>query len=75
MPLFMLCLLACMLSLLGVFIFFQFVYFERERAREHACVSREGQRERERDRIPSRLCAVSAEPDMGLDPTNHEIMT
>ena len=36
---------------------------------------REGQRERERKRIPSRLCAVSAEPNAGLEPTNHEIMT
>ena len=27
------------------------------------------------ERIPSRLCTVSTEPDMGLDPTNHEIMT
>ena len=33
-------------------------------------------REREKgERIPSRLCTVSAEPDVGLDPTNHEIMT
>ena len=35
----------------------------------------EGQRERERKRIPSRLCAVNVEYDTGLDPTNHEIMT
>ena len=28
-----------------------------------------------RERIPSRLCAVSTEPDAGLDLTNHEIMT
>ena len=27
-----------------------------------------------RERIPSRLHAVSAEPDMGLDPTNCEIV-
>ena len=26
-------------------------------------------------KIPSRLHAVSAEPNAGLDPTNHEIMT
>ena len=41
--------------------------------------SRERERERERrggeERIPSRLCAVSAEPDVGLDPMNLEIMT
>ena len=44
-----------------------FIYFERE----------EGQRERERggERIPSRLHAVSAEPDTGLESTNREIMT
>ena len=35
----------------------------------------EGQRERERERIPSRLCSVSAEPDAGLELTNREIMT
>ena len=32
-------------------------------------------RERGRERTPSRLQAVSAEPDVGLDLTNHEIMT
>ena len=32
-------------------------------------------RERRRERIPSRLSAVIAEPDTGHDPTNHEIMT
>ena len=31
-------------------------------------------RGRERE-IPSRLCAVRAEPDMGLEPMNSEIMT
>ena len=30
---------------------------------------------RGRERLPSRLCTVRAEPNMGLDPTNHEIMT
>ena len=35
----------------------------------------EGQREREKVRIPSRLCAVSTDPDAGLDLMNHEIMT
>ena len=34
----------------------------------------EGQKEREeRERIPSRLRGISAEPDVGLDPTNREI--
>ena len=35
----------------------------------------EGQRERERERIPSRLCTVSTEPDTGLKLMNHEITT
>ena len=40
-------------------------------------VSGEGQRERERgrERIPSRLHTVSAEAEAGLDLMNHEIMT
>ena len=41
---------------------------ERERAGE-------GQREREGKRIPSRLCTVSPESNVGLNLTNHEIMT
>ena len=42
----------------------------------HACVrAGEGQRERERERIPSRLCTVCTEPNVGLDLMNHEIMT
>ena len=48
-----------------------FIYFERER---YSANGRWGQRER-RERIPSRLHIVSAEPDVGLEPTNHEIMT
>ena len=35
----------------------------------------EGQRERDRERIPSLLHAVSTEPDVRLDLMNHEIMT
>ena len=34
-----------------------------------------GEAEREGDRILSRLRTVSAEPDAGLELTNHEIMT
>ena len=37
--------------------------------------AREGQRKTEKERIPNRLHAVSAEPDVGLNPTNCEIMT
>ena len=33
------------------------------------------ERKNERMRIPSRLHAVSTEPDVGLDLMNHEIMT
>ena len=36
---------------------------------------REEQRERRRERIPSRFCAVSSEPNMDLDLMNHEITT
>ena len=44
------------------------IHFERE--------SREGaERERGRARIPSRLHTVSAEPDLGLELKNCEIMT
>ena len=45
---------------------------ERESERESTQVV-EGQRVGER--IPSRLHNVSAEPDAGLEPTNHETMT
>ena len=39
-------------------------------------MSGEGQREREeRERIPSRILAVSAEPNGELHLRNHEIMT
>ena len=34
-----------------------------------------GQRERDRERISSRLHAVSAQPDVGLSLMNHDIMT
>ena len=43
---------------------FQFIYFEREHAQ-----AGKGQR------IPSRLCSVSTEPDAGLKLTSCEIMT
>ena len=38
-------------------------------------VSREGQREKEREKIPSRPRTVSTGPSAGLEPTNCEIMT
>ena len=45
-----------------------FIYLFREHTQ-----AREGQRE-ERERIPSRLHTVSAQPDLGPDPTKREIM-
>ena len=53
------------------------IYFLRERERDRSQVG-EGQREREGDtefEEGSRLRSVSTEPDTGLEPTNHEIMT
>ena len=50
-----------------ILIFLVFIYFERERVGRGA--------ERGRQRIASRLCAVSAEPNAGLSPTNCEITT
>ena len=48
---------------------FCFIYF-REREREEERV-----RDRGRERIPSMLCGVSAEPEIGLILTNCGIMT
>ena len=45
---------------------------EREREKENKCG--EGA-EREGQKIQSRLCADSREPDVGLELMNHEIMT
>ena len=51
-----------------------FIYFEREK--EDTQVSGGGtEKEGERARSPSRPRAVSREPDVGLDPTNCELMT
>ena len=44
--------------------FYLFILSERER-----------QRKRDKERILSRLRIVSAEPDVGLELMNHEIMT
>ena len=48
-----------------------FIYFERERAHAHS----RGGAERRGERISSRLCAKSTEPDAGLNLMNREIMT
>ena len=50
------------------------INFETERKRESASGGG-AVREGERERIPSRLRADSAEPDAGLSLTNREIMT
>ena len=52
------------------FIFLMFIYFEREIECKQGRDS-----ERGRERIPSSLCTVSTELDMGLKLTNQEIMT
>ena len=52
--------------------FFSLSFFFRARKTEHE----PGRgRERGKDRIPSRLHTISAEPHTGLEPTNREIMT
>ena len=51
----------------GIFKVYLFIYFPQW--------DWEGQRERERKRISSRLCTVSTEPDVGLELTNCKIMT
>ena len=56
---------------LSIWIFFFNVYFIlRETENEQGRGT-----ERGRERIPSRLRAVSTEPDMGLELMNHETMT
>ena len=59
------------LFFLFFFKFILFIYFERVREREN---TGEGRTERE-ERIPSRLCTVSTEPNTGLHLTNSKIMT
>ena len=62
------------LCFLFLFFFLKFIYLFWER--ESACAQvGEGWRERDRERIPSRLHTVSAEPDRGLWLTKQEIMT
>ena len=42
------------------------------RERRHCARAGQGQRKRGGERVPSRLCPVSSELDVGLDPANHE---
>ena len=60
---------------LSTLFFLMFVYFLREREREREREEREEKGQIEEERIPSRLRAVSTEPDMGLKLTNCEVMT
>ena len=56
-------------------VFWMFIYFwEKERERKSVHLGGRG-RERGRQRFPSRRHTVSAEPDKGVSPTKHEIMT
>ena len=58
-----------------IFFLSLFLDFEREREREQGRGREKGgERERERE-AESRLLTVSAEPHVGLEPTDHEIMT
>ena len=50
----------------NIFFFLVYLFWKRKHGRG---------KERGRKRIPSRLSAVSTEPNIGLDPMNHEIMT
>ena len=53
-----------------------FIYFERERERESAHTrGRRTERWGEKERIPSRLCAVGTESDSRLEIRNREILT
>ena len=53
-------------------IFFLMFIYEREQSESRGGAEREGDTESE---AGSRLWAVSTEPDVGLEPMNHEIMT
>ena len=55
-----------------LFIYFFNVYFKKECAWGE---QRERERKREGERIPTRLLAVSTQPDVGLELTNCEITT
>ena len=62
--------------LICIFFFFKFIYSfkEREKERERERVG-EGQIERRKERIPSRLHTVSEEPDARLELVSCDIMT
>ena len=50
--------------------------FLREREKERESARKQGRgRERGRERIPSRLHTISTKPNVGLEPTNCDIVT
>ena len=58
-------------NVVGVVLFFiclKSIYFERQRVSKERAA-------RERERIPSRLCTINDEPNVGLKLTSNEIMT
>ena len=55
------------------FYFLMCIYFEKERESEQGGAERAGVGERER--IPSSLHTVNAEPRVGLEPMNAELLT
>ena len=59
------------MSFASLAFFSKFIYLFWE---EKKALVREGQREGEREK-PKQVCAVSAEPDVVLEPMDHEIMT
>ena len=52
-----------------------YLFIEREKERERERMSWGGAEREAREKIPSRLCTVSTEPDVGLKLIDHEIMT
>ena len=61
-------------SKLSLHNFFKFIYSEREKEIERASINGE-RADREGERLPSSLLDACPEPDAGIEPMNHEIMT
>ena len=58
----------------GLFIYLKVFYLFILKERERVSMSGGGAG-RKRERISSRLSAISTEPNPGLNPTDHEVMT
>ena len=52
---------------------FKFIYFEGDRERQSASRGRAERKGDKESKVGSKLGAVSTEPDMGLELTNHKI--